>query len=107
MRISSQSPVGPPARSLEEEGRGKEIFSLGQLSVLTRAGVDQFEREVSLELPTHPTEDQLDLDTVAHHHAQQVVHVPSFGQADQLSIRRREKYFFLGGRGISILIVFY
>ena len=49
--------------------------------------MDQFEREISLELPAHPTEDQLDLDTVAHHHAQQVVHISSLGQADQLNIR--------------------
>ena len=48
--------------------------------------MDQFEREISLQLPTHPTEDQLDLDTVAHHHAQQVVHVPRLGQAEQLNI---------------------
>ena len=49
--------------------------------------MDKFKREVSLQLPAHPTEDQLDLDTVAHHHAQQVVHISSLGQADQLNIR--------------------
>ena len=46
--------------------------------------MDQFEWEVSLQLPTHPTEDQLDLDTVAHHHAQQVVHIASLSQAEQI-----------------------
>ena len=65
------------------------------ISILTGAGVDKFKREVSLQLPAHPTEDQLDLDTVAHYHAQQVVHIASLSQADQLNIRTegREKLF--------------
>ena len=46
--------------------------------------MDKFKREVSLQLPAHPTEDQLDLDTVAHHHAQQVVHIAGLGQAEQI-----------------------
>ena len=48
--------------------------------------MDQFEWEVSLQLPAHPTENQLDLDTVAHHHAQQVVHIPSLSQTGQFNI---------------------
>ena len=46
--------------------------------------MDQLEREICLQLPAHPTEDQLDLDTVAHHHAQQVVHIASLSQAEQI-----------------------
>ena len=49
--------------------------------------MDQLEGEVSLQLAPHPAEDQLDLDAVADHHTQQVVHISRISQAGQLNIR--------------------
>lgn len=48
--------------------------------------MDQLEGEVSLQLAPHPAEDQLDLDAVADHHAQQVVDVPRLSQTAAMGL---------------------
>ena len=72
------------------------------MSVLTGTGVDQLEREICLQLPAHPTEDQLDLDTVAHHHAQQVVHIASLSQAEQIISLKMDQNTIFRKEGIPI-----